>query len=250
MKITKLKHKLLSILDNNLCFEDKKNIKSKFIGKKGIFNILIKFVSFSNKKKLNKLKLIFLNRLKSVKNKINSISLKNFVIFKNYNQPIIYNKIIRFKKDIENFFEKLKFKVFEGMEIQNIERNFEFLRIKKKHPSRSHKDTFYIKNFKNNVLRTHMTCLQKKYIRKNKCTKLIFSGKVYRRDRSPKHLKSFHQIDGLILKNKKIDFFYFRKIFESFLNEIFKKHIYIRYRNSNFPFTSPSYEIDIKKKKK
>ncbi|WDI79442.1 hypothetical protein ONB79_00235 [Candidatus Vidania fulgoroideae] len=234
---------------NNFNFEGYKIIKNKILGRIGILNILIKFSNLKNIVYINILKkkiLKILNKKKIHKNE-NFNKYLNFFIFKKETENNI-NKVFFYKKKIEKFFIKKNFKVREGKEIEKTKNNFTFLRSFKNHPSRSKNDTFYVKNEKNMLLRTHMTCLQKKYIKKR--NDMIFSGKVYRKDKGSKHLVSFHQIDGMILRKNYIDFNYFRNIFENLIKYFFEQKIFIRYRNSYFPFTLPSYEIDIKKKKK
>lgn len=248
MKKEIFKTKIVKFLKlNYFSFEDLKIVKFKIFGKYGILNILIKNSNLNNIKKFNCVKKKLFDIFKNKKVLKETYDFKSYFVFKNKNELKV-NKIYFYKKKIENYFVRNNFVIYEGKEIENIENNFTFLRSYKGHPSRSKKDTFYIKNIKNALLRTHMTCLQKKHIKNNNISKMIFSGKVYRKDKGSKHLESFHQIDALILNNKRLDFLFFKNIFEGLLLYIFKKKIYIRYRNSYFPFTLPSYEIDIKKK--
>ncbi|MGX7589184.1 tRNA ligase subunit PheS family protein [Candidatus Vidania fulgoroideorum] len=247
MKKKIFKIKLIKFLKlNKFNFEDFKIIKFKILGKNGILNLLIKNSNIFNIKKVNSLKkkiAKILRYIKITKKKQNNNYI-NYFVFKNKKK--ITNNIYFYIKKIEDFFKNKGFEIHEGKEIESVKNNFTFLRSDKGHPSRSSKDTFYIKNNRKLLLRTHMTCLQKKYIKSNK-KKIIFSGKVYRKDKGSQHLLSFNQIDGLILKEKEIDFRYFRRIFEDLILLLFKKKIHIRYRNSYFPFTLPSYEVDIKK---
>ncbi|WDI79295.1 hypothetical protein ONB66_00605 [Candidatus Vidania fulgoroideae] len=250
MKKNIFKIKIIKFIKfNDFNFEEYKIIKSKILGRIGILNMLIKFSNLRNIVYLNHIKKTLFKILnkKKINNNYEIKNYTNFFIFKKKIEHKI-NKIFFYKKKIENFFIKKNFKIREGKEIEKIKNNFTFLRSYKNHPSRSKSDTFYIKNEKKMLLRTHMTSLQKKYITKK--NDMIFSGKVYRKDKGSKHLVSFHQIDGMILRKNYINFNYFKNIFENLIKYIFEKKIYIRYRNSYFPFTLPSYEIDIKKKKK
>ncbi|MGX7576629.1 tRNA ligase subunit PheS family protein [Candidatus Vidania fulgoroideorum] len=252
MKLNIFKIKVLSFFkSNNFNFdnlEEFKFIKYKFLGKIGIINILIRL---NNSRRnclviLNKLKKKLNCKIKYKSKKLKIDVFENLYLSKNNVNPLYY-----FIEKIEDFFIKLGFKYILGDEIKNVYNNFSFLRITEDHPSRSFRDTFYLS--KKYVIRTHMTSLYKehfekkfKYFKNNKPFKTIFSGKVYRRDKGSFHLSKFHQIDGVIFKKKFINFKYFVKIFKELIDNVFEKKCFLRYRNSHFPFTLPSYEIDIK----
>ncbi len=242
---------------NNIKFL--KKIEKKYLNKKGYINNLIKNIKNLPKndipkkgKKINKIKIY-------IKNKINLIK-KNILEKKNKNKkqyidislpgrnPTIGNKhiITITLNKIENFFQKIGFLNIKGNEIENKYYNFDLLNINKYHPSRSKKDTFWIS--KKKILRTHTSCLQTKYIKKNKPPiKIITSGCVFRKDYDKTHTPMFHQLD-LFLIDKNINFTNLKYIITKFLLFFFEKKIKFKFLPSYFPFTEPSAEIFIKNK--
>jgi phenylalanyl-tRNA synthetase alpha chain len=73
---------------------------------------------------------------------------------------------------------------------------------------------------------------------------MIAPGRVYRKDLDPTHSPMFHQIEGLMVDTD-ITLKDLKGILLKFLREIFGKDIKIRLRPSYFPFTEPSFEVDI-----
>lgn len=124
--------------------------------------------------------------------------------------------------------------------------NFDALLINKSHPSRDSVDTFKISE--NYLLRSHTTTCQSLFIKNNidKHTPIkIFSiGRVFRRDYDKTHLPSFQQVDAFHI-DKNISVLTMINFIKYLLSRFFERNIEIRIRNSFFPFTNPSFEIDI-----
>lgn len=155
-------------------------------------------------------------------------------------------------------FYSMGFEHIEGPEIENEWNNFSALNIPENHPSRQMHDTFYIENSskesavsKNqeelNLLRTHTSTVQIRYMLKNQPPLKIFSiGKVYRSDHDATHAPMFHQLECLVV-DKKSNVLDLRGCLEIFLKLFFNlEQIPMRFRTSYFPFTEPSFEVDIK----
>ena len=159
------------------------------------------------------------------------------------------------KRKIEKIFQGLGFSIVEGPEIENEWHNFDALNIPKEHPARDLWDTLYLKeerlqteNKKNGkfLLRTHTSPVQIRYLEKNQPPfKIIAPGRVFRHEATDsKHEINFHQIEGLMVAEK-VSIPHFKAIISYFLNEFFQRKIKMRLRPSFFPFTEPSFEIDI-----
>lgn len=92
-----------------------------------------------------------------------------------------------------------------------------------------------------------MTSFYNNFFKKNnnnKPIKIISYGKVYRNETlSNKSNKMFYQLDGIYI-DKNIKYKYFLDTLFFFLKNIFN-NIPFRIRNSYFPFTDLSIEIDI-----
>ncbi|HIH2762588.1 MAG TPA: phenylalanine--tRNA ligase subunit alpha [Candidatus Azoamicus sp. MARI] len=146
-------------------------------------------------------------------------------------------------KEIEYFFTTCGFEVLNSKEIEKTYYNFDALNINKEHPSRSEKETFYLK--KNILLRTHTSNMQIHAMEKKKIPiKAISYGKVFRKDSDASHTPMFHQMEGFII-DKNLSIGNLKFIITKFLNFFFEKNMKINMRPSYFPFTEPSMEVDI-----
>ena len=83
--------------------------------------------------------------------------------------------------------------------------NFDVLNVPKDHPARDMQDTFWIKDSKEKVLRTHCTCVSARSIEKaGKEGRLpcafISIGKVFRNEATDAtHEMQFYQVDGVMI---------------------------------------------------
>ena len=136
--------------------------------------------------------------------------------------------------------ERNGFEFFSAPEVDTEDYNFTMLNIPQYHPARSMHDTIYLENGK--LLRTHTSNM---YGRLKDFPCRIFSiGKVYRSDNDSTHLPMFHQLEVLVVENDlSIENMYW--IIETIINEFFLMKCQIRLRSSYFPFTCPSFEVDI-----
>ncbi len=240
---------------NDIKFIEK--IRIKYLGKKGCINILTKNIKNIPKRERPKIGKIINKIKKYIKNKI--YLRKKYIIKKNIKKNKEYidislpgreyfigkkHIITKTLNKIEKFFQELGFLNIIGNEIENKYYNFDSLNINKYHPSRSKKDTFWIK--KNILLRTQTSCLQIRYMKKNKPPiKIITSGCVFRKDYDKTHTPVFNQLD-LFLVDKNINFSNLKYIIIKFLIYFFNKKIKIKFLPSYFPFTEPSAEVFIK----
>jgi len=144
---------------------------------------------------------------------------------------------------LEQLFARLGFEVADGPEIEDDYHNFEALNIPADHPARAMHDTFYFKN--GNVLRTHTSPVQIRYMENNKPPlRIIAPGRVYRCDSDVTHTPMFHQIEGLLVDDN-VSFANLKGILAEFLRQFFEADLKVRFRPSFFPFTEPSAEADI-----
>ncbi len=150
---------------------------------------------------------------------------------------------------IINIFNSLGFELAQGPEIETEWYNFDALCIPKNHPARDMWDTLWLKE-EGLLLRTHTSPVQIRYMENNNPPfKTIVPGRVFRYEATDaSHEINFHQIEGLMV-DKLVSVANFKAIINAFLRSFFDKDIEIRMRPSYFPFTEPSFEIDIKRKK-
>lgn len=149
------------------------------------------------------------------------------------------------KKFIE-IFKKIGFDIIDTPEIEDDWHNFTALNVPKDHPAREMQDTFFIKDFKDLVLRTQTSTSQIRILEKYQPPiKCISTGRVYRNETiSSRSHFYFQQIDGFYV-DKGVGMLDMIYIFKSFVKLLYGSKTDIRVRPSYFPFTSPSVEIDV-----
>jgi phenylalanyl-tRNA synthetase alpha chain len=153
------------------------------------------------------------------------------------------------KRKFEEIFQSMGFSVIEGPEIENEWYNFEALNLPAHHPARSTFclslcRTFYLKG--GNLLRSHTSSVQVRYMEKHQPPlRIIVPGRVFRNEATDaKHEFNLYQIEGLMV-DKSVSIANFKAILQEFLNKFFQKPVKMRLRPSYFPFTEPSFEVDI-----
>lgn len=232
--------------------------KQKMIETKNIF--LKKFISplYSELKVTNDKK-TFGIKLNELKNKVEEITNRCIEsISDNSSNSLNFNceEINLFKKgnkhplniiidDISNFFKKLNFELINGNEVSDVLYNFDNLNITKEHVARDIHDTFFINN--QYILRTHCTANTAKVLENNNNNDIrIFSyGNVFRKDEDDAtHSHQFMQIDFVWLR-KDFNLSNLKWIIDSLIKYIFGNKLKTRYRLSYFPFTEPSFEVDV-----
>jgi phenylalanyl-tRNA synthetase alpha chain len=166
------------------------------------------------------------------------------------------------QREVLEIFQSMGFSVVLGPEIETEWYNFDALNIPKDHPARDMWDTFWLrqndlKSQKSNLkserllLRTHTSPVQVRYMEKrNPPLRIVVPGRVFRHEATDvSHEIQFYQLEGLMV-DENVSAANFRAIIEEFLKRFFKQNIEIRLRPSYFPFTEPSFEIDVKIKAK
>ena len=153
------------------------------------------------------------------------------------------------QREVEEIFKAMGFSVILGPEVETEWYNFDALNIPKDHPARDMWDTFWLKNNKL-LLRTHTSPVQIRYMEKHQPPlRIIIPGRCFRYEATDaSHEMQFYQLEGLMV-DKNVSAANFRAIIEEFLKRFFKTEIEIRLRPSYFPFTEPSFEIDVRRPK-
>ncbi|MDE5651678.1 MAG: phenylalanine--tRNA ligase subunit alpha, partial [Ureaplasma sp.] len=147
--------------------------------------------------------------------------------------------------DMLNFFKQLGFEIVSGNELVSDHHNFTALNIPKNHPARNLSDSFFINE--NLLLRTHCTATTAQKIANNESLdiKVASFGNVYRKDDDdPTHSHQFMQLD-IVWINDNLNVSNLKWIIESFLKYLFGSNTKTRFRLSYFPFTEPSFEVDV-----
>lgn len=140
---------------------------------------------------------------------------------------------------------RMGFALADGPEIEDEFHCFDALNTPADHPARNEKDTFYFDSGK--LLRTHTSSVQ---IRTMESAvppiRIIAPGSAYRRDEiDATHLSVFNQLEGLYI-DRDVSLPDLKGTLEYFLHELFGPSTDVRFRPHFFPFTEPSFEIDVK----
>lgn len=152
------------------------------------------------------------------------------------------------KREVENIFQSMGFFLVEGYEIEDEYHNFDALNIPKDHPARDMWDTLWLKTRDKALLRTHTSPVQIRYMQKHKPPlRIIAPGRVFRYEATDaSHEINFYQVEGLMVDKKGvISISSFKSVIENFSKVFFGEGVKIRLRPSYFPFTEPSFEVDV-----
>ena len=150
------------------------------------------------------------------------------------------------QKELEDVFIGMGYNVAEGPEVEMDLYNFTRANTPEGHPARDMQDTFYIDP--THLLRSQTTAIQMRVLEQQHDKlpiKVICPGKVYRRDDDDAtHSHQFMQCEGLVI-GENITVADLKGTLELMIHELFDKNAKIRFRPSYFPFTEPSFEVDM-----
>lgn len=152
------------------------------------------------------------------------------------------NRVI---EEIEDLFVSMGYDVVEGPELETDEYCFERLNLPKGHPARDMQDSFYITP--EHLLRTQTSAVQARVMMANEektPIRVIVPGKTYRREDDATHSHQFNQVEGLVV-DKNITLAHLKGTLEVFMRKLLGENTELRFRPSYFPFTEPSYEVDV-----
>jgi phenylalanyl-tRNA synthetase alpha chain len=147
------------------------------------------------------------------------------------------------RREIEDVFLGLGFRIEEGPEVETVYYNFDALNHAPTHPARGRSDTFYVSD--DVLLRTHTSPMQIRAMEAQPPPLyIIVPGRVYRPDSDATHTPQFHQIEGLAV-DEDITLADLKGTLLAFARAIFGPDREVRLRPHFFPFTEPSVEVDV-----
>ena len=155
-------------------------------------------------------------------------------------------------------FRKLGFVVADGPEVETEWHCFDALNTPADHPARDMQDTLYMpKAFRSAdaprkadeaiLLRTHTSSVQVRTMLSRKPPfRIVAPGRCFRRDAvDATHSANFHQVEGLWI-DRNVTLADLRGVLDFFVKETFGADAEVRLRPSFFPFTEPSFEMDLR----
>ena len=260
-KLESLKLEAIEAINNCNDETELNNVKSKYIGKKSEFTEIMagmSKLSVEEKKEVGMKSNEFRTtvneaidtKLKSIKDEALNKQLEKDKIditlpSKKKKRGTLHPLTI-VRNEIEDLFLSMGYDIVDGPEIETDEYCFEMLNVPKGHPARDAQDTFYITE--EMLLRTQTSAMQVRYMlakQEKTAFKMICPGKTYRRDDDDlTHSHQFHQVEGLVV-GENISLTDLKGTLELFAKKMFGNDREIRFRASFFPFTEPSYEVDV-----
>ena len=228
------------------------NIKSEYVGKKSeISSILasLKDMSIEDKKKYGSL---INNTKKEMENMINEKleNLGNDVEI-TFDDTLDYDietgslhPVTIIAHEITDILKRMGFTVVSGPEMESEYYNFEALNVPKDHPARDMQDTYFLDN--GMLLRTQTSDNQIHAMENfGAPLRICAPGRVFRNeDLDANHENTFYQIEGMVI-DEGITIENLLYVMQNLLKEVFKKKVKVRLRPGFFPFTEPSYEMDM-----
>jgi len=154
-------------------------------------------------------------------------------------------------EEIEQIFHSIGFVRMRYPEIDWDYYAFEALGFDQYHPARDEWETFLVEQKPDPqmgpiVLTPHTSNGQVREMirRKSPPIRMINIGKAYRRQSDATHYPMFHQFEGLLV-DKKISIAHLKGTLDYFVKQFFGEDRVTRIRPYNFPFTEPSFEVDV-----
>ena len=262
-KIDELRQEIENIFDNVDNMKKLNELKVEYLGKKGKItelNSVIKTMPNDEKKsfgmKVNEVKNLFNSKYEEKRNIFEEEEVNKRLESEKIDVTLPSIKIRRGSKHpmsltierIEDLFVSMGYDVVSGPELESDEYCFERLNLPKGHPARDMQDSFYITN--DYLLRTQTSSMKARYMVEsggNKPIRIIVPGKTYRREDDATHAPQFSQIEGLVIDKKEnnISLADLKGTLEIFVKEMLGDNLELRFRPSYFPFTEPSYEVDV-----
>jgi phenylalanyl-tRNA synthetase alpha chain len=144
-------------------------------------------------------------------------------------------------------FRRMGFALAEGPDVETEWHCFDALNTPPDHPARNEQDTFYLPDGR--LLRTHTSTVQIRAMESAPPPiRVIAPGAAYRRDEvDATHSAQFHQIEGLYV-DENVSVADLKGALEFLMRELFGSDTAVRFRPHYFPFTEPSFEIDVQSK--
>lgn len=245
--------------------------KAKFVGPNGHLTSVAKGIgklSAEERPKIGKL-------VNQVKNQLESIldstlqALEQQEIAKKLGPPIdpslpspdgcmgSIHPLTAIRREVNSIFKKIGFTVAEGPEIDTEWFCFDALNTPDDHPARDIQDTLFLPNSlkmgnvakkadERYILRTHTSTVQiRTMLAEKPPLRIISPGRAFRRDTvDATHSANFHQVEGLFV-DKDVTIKDLKAVLDFFVRELIGKDVKTRFRPSFFPFTEPSFEMDL-----
>ena len=259
-EIENLKKQALEELANSKSSKELNDLRVKYLGKKGELTGLLRGMGSLSPEERPKMGSLVNSAKQEIENEIQEkekelaekelqeklekeeidITLPSQKIKRGSKHPL--NRVI---EEVEDLFVSMGYDVVSGPELETDEYCFERLNLPKGHPARDMQDSFYITP--EYLLRTQTSAVQARTMMANEektPIRVIVPGKTFRREDDATHSHQFNQVEGLVI-DKNISLADLKGTLEVFMKKMLGQNTELRFRPSYFPFTEPSYEVDV-----
>jgi phenylalanyl-tRNA synthetase alpha chain len=233
------------------------SLKTKYLGKKGLFNQLAKQLSTltpDQRKEAGKLLNNFKNNLQTKLEKLDQQPTSAWV---DLTVPGILppqghlHPVSQAIEEISEIFQKIGFTRVRYPEVDWDYYAFEALNMPANHPARDEWETFFVdlpadKKLGRVVLTPHTSNGQVREMERLKGKppiRMINIGRCYRRQQDVTHIQMFHQFEGLVV-DRGINIQHLKGTLDYFAREFYGADTKSRIRPFHFQFTEPSFEVD------
>ena len=259
-EIENLKKQVLEELTNSKSSKELNDLRVKYLGRKGELTGLLRGMGSLSPEERPKMGALVNSAKQEIENEIQEkekelaekelqeklekeeidITLPSQKIKRGSKHPL--NRVI---EEVEDLFVSMGYDVVSGPELETDEYCFERLNLPKGHPARDMQDSFYITP--EYLLRTQTSAVQARTMMANEektPIRVIVPGKTFRREDDATHSHQFNQVEGLVI-DKNISLADLKGTLEVFMKKMLGQNTELRFRPSYFPFTEPSYEVDV-----
>ncbi|MDP4009175.1 MAG: phenylalanine--tRNA ligase subunit alpha [bacterium] len=266
-----LKDKAISAIESAPSAQELEEILRAYLGKKGELTIALKSIASLPEpekqevgKALNSLRDTLEQLAKNQKTRLlkEEVSLheeQEFVDMSSPGTPAVkgsLHPLTQTQQKVKEIFSSMGFSSVTGPELEQEWYNFSALNVPENHPSKDMQDTLWLKEDSSKklsskeplLMRTHTSAVQIRYMEKHKPPfRIIAQGRVFRNEATDaRHEINFYQVEGLMI-DKNITVANFRAVLQEFFRKFFgSDNLSLRLRPSFFPFTEPSFEVDMK----
>lgn len=259
-QISKIREIAVEQIEKAIDAKELEELRVKYLGKKGELTAILRGMgSLSAEErpvigsKVNEARNEIEHLIKTRENEFEKIELERKLKDERIDITLPSTKVKRGSKhplnriieEVEDLFVSMGYDVVTGPELETDEYCFERLNLPKGHPARDMQDSFYITS--EYLLRTQTSAVQARAMMDNKektPIRIICPGKTYRRDDDATHSHQFSQVEGLLI-DKNISLADLKGTLEVFVRKMLGENLELRFRPSYFPFTEPSYEVDV-----
>ena len=259
-RVKNLKEEIIEKLKEVTTLKELNDLRVKYLGKKGELTGLLRGMGSLSPEERPKMGALVNSAKQEIENEIQEkekelaekelqeklkkeeidITLPSQKIKRGSKHPL--NRVI---EEVEDLFVSMGYDVVSGPELETDEYCFERLNLPKGHPARDMQDSFYITP--EYLLRTQTSAVQARTMMANEektPIRVIVPGKTFRREDDATHSHQFNQVEGLVI-DKNISLADLKGTLEVFMKKMLGQNTELRFRPSYFPFTEPSYEVDV-----